>query len=414
LDTLPGASGENVALGATLELEIERLAPGGEGVGRDPAGRVVFVAWTAPGDRVRVRIDEARPRFARGSVEALLRAGPGRAEPRCEVFGSCGGCAWQHVAYPVQLEAKRTFIRDAIERIAHLPVPEPLELVPCPLPYGYRIRTRVRVEDGRVGYRQRRSHALCPTQRCPVLTPALERALAELPARARHGAGDWWLAQGSDGQAHAAPADEPGAARGRRTRPPRVRLDVAGQSLECGLGGFTQANGPLFEPVASAVVEAAGRGATAIELFAGAGYLTLGLARAFGRVLAVEGDPRAARDLARNCERAGARGVEVVTAPVERALREAPLAASAPEVAVLDPPRAGLPEGAAGALCALGAARLVYLSCDPSTLARDAARLAAGGYALAALRGFDLFPQTPHVETLAVFARSQGMLARSS
>jgi tRNA/tmRNA/rRNA uracil-C5-methylase (TrmA/RlmC/RlmD family) len=185
-----------------------------------------------------------------------------------------------------------------------------------------------------------------------------------------------------------------------------VHLEVGGRSLECGLGGFTQANGPLFETVAAAVVEAAGRGGAALELFAGAGYLTLGLARAFERVLAVEGDPRAARDLARNCARAGAGGVEVVAAPVERALLEAPVADGAPQVVVLDPPRAGLSAAAATALCDLGAERLAYLSCDPATLARDAARLAAGGFALVSLRGFDLFPQTPHVETLAVFLRA--------
>ena len=396
MDTPPATEGAESA--ETLELEIERLAPGGEGVGRDPAGRVVFVPFTAPGDRVRVRIEAARPRFARGSVEALLRPGPGRAEPRCEAFGACGGCAWQHVTYPVQLEAKREFIRDAIRRIAHLPVPEPLELVPCPQPYGFRIRTRARVEDGRVGYRQRRSHTLCPTRHCPVLAPALERALVELPARARGRSGDWWLAQDRDGHAHAAPADPPPSA--------RVRLEVGGRSLECGLGGFTQANGPLFETLAAAVVEAAGRGATALELFAGAGYLTLGLARAFERVLAVEGDRHAARDLARNCARAGAGSVEVIPAPVERALRASPVAGCAPQVVVLDPPRAGLPADASAALCGLGAERLVYLSCDPATLARDAARIVAGGFALASLKGFDLFPQTPHVETLAVFARA--------
>jgi 23S rRNA (uracil1939-C5)-methyltransferase len=408
LDTPPATSPlADAGTGERLELEIERLAPGGEGVGRDAGGRVVFVPWTAPGDRVRVRIETARPRFARGSVEGLLRPGPGRTEPRCEAFGSCGGCAWQHLAYPVQVEAKREFLRDAIRRIGHLAVPEPLEVVPCPQPYGWRIRTRVRVEDGRVGYRQRRSHALCPTRHCPVLAPSLERVLVELPARTHGRNGDWWLAQDHDGHAHAAPADPPPPEPGER-RPPlaRVRLEVGGRSLECGLGGFTQANGPLFETVAAAVVEAAGRGGTALELFAGAGYLTLGLARGFERVLAVEGDPRAARDLARNCARAGAGGVEVVAAPVERALLAAPVADCAPQVVVLDPPRAGLPAAAAAALCGLGAARLVYLSCDPATLARDAARLAAGGFALASLRGFDLFPQTPHVEALAVFSRA--------
>jgi len=168
-----------------LSLEIGRLAPTGEGVARDASGRVVFVPFAAPGDRVRVRITEARARFARGAIEKLEHPSPERADPVCPAFGSCGGCSWQHVRYAAQLEAKLGFIRDALSRIGHLQVPEPIEMVPCPVEYGYRIRTRVRIEHGRVGYRRRRSHAHCATKQCPILAPALERALPELPARAR-------------------------------------------------------------------------------------------------------------------------------------------------------------------------------------------------------------------------------------
>lgn len=395
--------------GPIVQLTIDRLAPTGEGVGRDDSGRVVFVPFTAPGDRARVRITESRPRFARGAVESIEQPSPDRADPACEVFGTCGGCAWQHVRYEAQVAAKAGIIADALRRIGHLEVP-PVEVVPCPVAYGYRIRTRVRVERGRVGYRQRRSHAHCPTRRCPILVPALERTLPELPARARGRSGDWWLAASSDGTVHAVPAGPIPAARRRgrpRPTPARVTLSVGGDVVECGVGGFHQANGPLFETVAAAVVDAAGRGDAAIELFAGAGYLTLGLARRFHRVWAVEGSPAAAADLRRNAERAGARGIEVLAGSVERRLGEPPLAdaGTAADVVVIDPPRAGLPGGAVDRLTALGAPRLVYLSCDPATLARDAAALVAEGYALESVRGFDLFPQTPHVEALAVFTR---------
>jgi tRNA/tmRNA/rRNA uracil-C5-methylase (TrmA/RlmC/RlmD family) len=389
-----------------LVLEIERLAATGEGVARDASGRVVFVPFTAPGDRVRARVREVRARFARAEVEAIERPSRDRADPACEAFGQCGGCTWQHVRYPAQVAAKAAILEDALRRIGHLALPGPIEVVPCPIEYGYRIRTRVRVERGRVGYRQRRSHHLAPTTRCPILAPALERALVELPARARGGTGDWWLALGSDGCAHAAPAGRPPAG-ARRRAPARVRLSVAGHELECGAGGFHQANGPLFETVAAAVVDAAGRGEAAIELFAGAGYLTLGLARNFGRVFAVEGSPGAARDLACNAERAGARAIEVLSRSVERALASAPLAGAGihADVVVVDPPRAGLSRATVAGVLALAAPRIVYLSCDPATLARDAAALVAGGYTLEGVRGFDLFPQTPHVEALASFTR---------
>lgn len=386
-------------------LRVERLSPGGDGVCRDDSGRVVFVPFVAPGDRVRVELTEEHTRFARGRVVELLEAGPDRTDPVCPAFGDCGGCSWQHVSYPAQVEQKRAFIRDAFERIGHLEVPEPLEVVPCPVDYGYRIRTRVAVQGRAVGYRKRRSHALCATERCPVLVPALERELARLPGRARGRPGDWWLAAGADGQVAAAPVRGAQARAVRAGAPRRVQLRVAGRALECGLGGFSQSNGPLFETVAAAVVAAAGRSDAVVELFAGAGYLTLGLAERFGRVLAVEGDSRSLRDLERNCQRAGIENVEIVAASVEDALRRAPVQAAAPDVVVLDPPRTGLPAGTVEDLAALHAPRIVYLSCDPATLARDAAALHGHGYDTSKLLGFDLFPQTPHVEVLAVLTR---------
>jgi 23S rRNA (uracil1939-C5)-methyltransferase len=385
-------SAESPAETPLVELTIESLAQGGDGVGREPGGRVVFVPFTAPGDRVRVRLVRIRPRFAHGVVEALLAPGPSRVEPPCEVFGRCGGCAWQHVDYAEQVEAKRAIVRDAFERIGHLAVPGPLEVTPCPSPYGYRTRARVRVEGDRVGYREAGSHALCPTTRCPILVPALEQALAGLPARARGRRGDWWLAEGADGSVHVAPARGPGR------RAARVPLRVGGHALSADATAFVQANGPLFEPLAEAVVEWAGSGAAALELFAGAGYLTVGLADRFDRVVAVEGDRRAVRDLERNV---GHRpGVEIVAGAVEQALRRAPVAGLRPDVVVLDPPRSGLPGDAATTLVREAPQRIVYLSCDPATLARDAATLAGAGYRLDRVRGFDLFPQTPHVEVL--------------
>src|SRR5262245_59494439 len=135
--------------GSRTEIRIESLAAGGDGVGHLSDGRAVFVPFTAPGDRVRVRVVEARGRFARARVEELLEPGPARAEPACPAFGSCGGCAWQHVAYPAQLEAKRAILADALRRIGGI---DPGALEPCvaaPAGYGYRGRTRVHVQAGR-------------------------------------------------------------------------------------------------------------------------------------------------------------------------------------------------------------------------------------------------------------------------
>lgn len=372
-------------------MVIASLAAGGDGVGRLPDGRAVFVPFTAPGDRVRVRVVESRGRFARARVDALLEAGPARAEPVCAVFGSCGGCAWQHVDYAAQLEAKRAILADALRRIGGV---EDLELPPIvasPSPYAYRSRARVHLAGGRVGYLRRRSHALCAVSRCPVLVPELEARLRELAARPPVRDGEWELASGAEGGVRAGPVGDRDAG--------EIRVEVAGRRLGISSGVFAQSNALLLEALVSRVAAAAGGGRLAVELFAGAGLLTLGIAARFERVVAVEGDADAVRDLRRNLALAAPGRALVVGEPVEQAL--GPLAGLAPEALVLDPPRTGLPRGSAAALAAVLPQRIAYLSCDPATLARDVAELRARGFSLRTVEAFDLFPQTPHVEALA-------------
>jgi len=375
-----------------IELSIDSLAAGGDGVGRAADGRVVFVPLAAPGDRVRVRLVEERARFSRGEIEALLEAGADRVAPECSVFGDCGGCAWQHVGYPAQLEAKRAIVREALARIAGIEdVPE-IELVPSPQPYRYRSRARLLVAGGRVGFRRRRSHQVCAIESCPLLAPELDRALGALAADPPPADGEWELALGEGGAVRCASlADADRAA--------RIEIRAGAERLTVSPGVFAQANVLLLDPLWQAVVDAAGTGGLALELFAGAGFFTLGLARRFARVVAVEGDPLAARDLASNL---AGRHVRVIEARVETWLADAALA---PDAVLLDPPRGGLGRAAAERLAGLSARRIAYLSCDPATLARDLAVLAPRGFRVARVRGFDLFPQTPHVEVLAVLDR---------
>ncbi len=423
------------------ELRIESLAAGGDGVAHLPDGRVVFVPFTAPGDLVRVRLVDTRARFAHGRVEELLEAGPARALPACPAFGSCGGCTWQHVDYATQLEAKRRILCDAIRRIGGLDEPQVGPVLPSPSEYAYRGRTRVRVEGGRVGYLRRRSHALCAVSRCPVLVPELDQRLHELAAHPPQREGEWELASGS-GEIRATPLGAPGA--------PRIRLEVGTRRIGVSSGVFAQSNALMLDTLATRVMEAAsgarsegkrsaqrgeaerrqapggpaseargpsaseervrgpGRTGLAVELYAGAGLLTVGLAERFERVVAVEGDAAAVGDLRANLAEAGLDGVEVLAESVERAL--AGLAGRSPDLLLLDPPRSGLARGSADALAAVGAERIVYLSCDPATLARDLAALCALGYRLDALEGIDLFPQTPHVEALATLERRPSAL----
>ena len=378
-----------------VELRIEGLAAGGDGLGHAPDGRVVFVPFTAPGDRVRVAIGMRRARWMRGEVTLLLEPGPGRTDPLCPVFGVCGGCDWQHLAYATQLEAKRTILCDAIERIAHLAVPARFAFHASPSPYAYRSRARVAAERGRVGFRRRRSHAVCAASRCPVLVPALDEPLARLAAHPPEPNGEWELSAGLGGSHCVArvPVRDSGS---------WVEIESLGERLRVSAGSFLQANEGLREALAQVVVDAAGGGGLCLELFAGAGLFTLPLARRFGRVVAVESHPGAVADLEDNLSSAGLGNVEIVAQPVEYAFEARAFSALRPEVVVLDPPRSGLEDPARDELALLGARRVVYVSCDPATLARDVAVLADRGYALTALDGFDLFPQTAHIEAVAL------------
>ena len=376
-----------------LELTIDELAAGGDGVGRAADGRVVFVPFTAPGDRVRVRVERAHSRFLNAKVETLLTASSQRTDPACAVFGSCGGCAWQHVDYPAQLAAKAKIVRDAFERIAGVAVPTELPITRSPSEYGYRSRARVFALGGRVGFRRRRSHALCESDRCPILAPLLQEQLARLAHEAPPRDGEWELVCG-DGESRSV---EIGRDDGLR-----IGWRLGEFRFEVSPGVFAQSNALLFEPLAAAVVGAAREGALAFDCFAGAGFFTLGLARRFERVFALESNAAAARDLGHNLEAAGASNVSVAAERFEVALGAEPFFRERPDAVVVDPPRTGLPPGSCDALTGLEPDRIVYLACDPATQARDVGTLVGGGYRLARLEAFDLFPQTPHVESLAV------------
>jgi 23S rRNA (uracil1939-C5)-methyltransferase len=391
-----------------IEIRIDSLAAGGDGVGRDAEGRVVFVALTAPGDLVRVRILKSRKRFARGEVLELLEPSPDRVRARCPAFGRCGGCAWQHVAYPAQIAAKSAIVGEALRRIGRAPGFDPVAVTPSPLPFGYRVRTRLVQEGARLGYRMRRSHRVCVVDACPVLDPRLEAVLGtDRPLKAEGlepvGRGErgetveWEAALGADGSVRVQRCDLAGA---------HVDLELRGDALRVSHGSFAQANGPLLSTLAPAVIrEAAGSatGVGAVELYAGGGLFTLGLSRCFDQVWAIESHLGALADLRFNLQRAARSNVRVCPGSVESVLPA--LGIHAPEALVLDPPRSGVTPGAMEAIRELAAKRIVYLSCDPATLARDLLRLREHGYRLARVEAFDLFPQTPHVEVLATLER---------
>lgn len=389
----------------TIEIRIEKVVYGGHGLGR-VEGQAVFVPFTAPGDLVRARVTERSKGFLRAEVVERLESGPGRRDPVCGYFGVCGGCQLQHLTYESQLAAKAEFVRDAIERIGRMPVPNDIVVRGAPEhEFGYRVRATAHVVQMDVGnlfgFFAEKSHRVVDIARCPLFVPELDsawiaaRAAAECVAQAR----TVELAAGDGDVASLPPV--PGVGRGP------VVTTVGGVKYAYGPGEFFQINRPLVEALVSAATGGVSdAGGIALELYSGVGLFTIPLSRRFAKVVAVESSREAVGFAHANARANGAGNIELVGAPVERWLRSPDLAPGAVSLALLDPPRSGLGAKSARDLVRLAPRAIVYVSCDPTTLARDLRVLVDGGYRLDAVEAIDLFPQTFHVETIATLSRT--------
>lgn len=389
---------------ATFEARIERLVASGAGLAR-VEGRVVFVAGAVPGDRVRARVVRSAKRHDEAVALEILEPSPDRRTPRCAHFGSCGGCALQHLEYPAQLAAKRAMALDALRSVAGIVPAFEVEVVGSP-EYGWRARAEFQVAAGPEGpapgcFRVR-SHDLEAVLECPVLVPELEGVLRELAAGTRPipaTARTIHLAAG-DAASAVVYADAAGDPIGPDAQ---VAQKVVGFELTLGARGFFQANRALLEPLVERAT-AGPHGALAFDLYAGSGLFSLPLARRFDLVMAVEEDAAAVERLEKNARRAGRTGVQAHASDVVRWLGLA--RRLEPDFVLLDPPRTGAGPGVVDALVASGAAEIRYVSCDPATLARDLRGFLPRGYELASLALLDLFPQTLHIELVAVLKRT--------
>lgn len=412
-------------------MEIESLAFGGDGVGRRADGKVVFVPLTVPGDRVDVRITEERARYCRGELLAVLAPAPDRRRPPCDLFGRCGGCQWQQLTYRAQVEAKQRIFAFAVNDARNDASTAPLLPAPAELGYRRRVRLRWRRTSTRaltLGLARRASHDLIDVRHCPLLEPALEPGLDAVRAVL----GLVPVAQGSvailaarTGALHASLRPAQGERQRELARAIEARPELAGgqvgqvvvglDAVDCGQEGdtlwasaasFVQANAAQNHELDARLGRWVEGGATILELFAGVGNLTRGLARRARRLVAVESSPASAALLRRNTADLPC-AVEAVHARVEEEVPRRAARGERFDVVVLDPPREGCARATLEAVASLGPGRLVYVSCDPMTLARDLKHLAALGLRLVEVRPLDMMPQTFHVEALALLARGE-------
>jgi 23S rRNA (uracil1939-C5)-methyltransferase len=429
-----------------MNLQIEKAIYGGAGMARDE-GKAIFVPFALPGELVEAHIVEDRGSYANAELDGVLGASPERAVAPCAYFGECGGCHYQHASYPAQVEMKVQILRESLER-AHLADIPPIFAVQSEA-LGYRNRIRLHVDraSSMLCYKRRGSHENLAVKECPIAAPVLQEALAAVQQRAK----DWRLgecfseielftnADRSDdigevlltlwsgrGRSEAdrdlkrlwpqlveAIPEVKGAAvfssaRGKaqetvlaQAGQQALTYRAAGEEYRVSLGSFFQVNRFLIDPLVQLVVMDR-TSEVAWDLYAGVGLFTRALARQFKKVVAVEAAASSVRDLRENV---GDGKHRVAAASTLEFLRKARSDGQRkPDFVVVDPPRAGLGKEVTALLAEIRPAHITYVSCDPATLSRDLKSLIDSGYQLTKLHMVDLFPQTFHLESVAMLS----------
>jgi tRNA/tmRNA/rRNA uracil-C5-methylase (TrmA/RlmC/RlmD family) len=370
----------------TAELHIDSMAHGGDGVARNQ-GKVVFVSGTIPGDRVAVETVEDKGRFERARVVDVIESSPERVTPVCPHFSACGGCQWQMASYGAQLDWKREAVRSQLEHIGRIEVDVAATIAPS-APIGYRNRMDFRVVDGRPALNRLATHEPVAISECHLLVPALAIEFERLGlidgdrVTMRHGVGTGETAVLVDNN--------------RGT----IHEVVAGRRFQITDRAFFQVNTDGAEHLVSVVGRLGGISGddTVVDAYAGGGLFAATVGRDVQSLIAIESDVTAVVDLAVNAPHA-----QVLEATVEAGL----VGLDRADVVIVDPPRQGLGRPVIAEISRLDPRVVVYVSCDPASFARDAARFVDAGFAIGSVEPIDMFPQTYHTELVAAFSRDR-------
>jgi 23S rRNA (uracil1939-C5)-methyltransferase len=431
-------------------LNIEKLIYGGDGLARLPAGpsdqkarergKAVFIPFVLSGEKIEAALTGEKPGFARARATAIVESSPHRVDPACPYFARCGGCHYQHAAYEQQLEIKKEILRENLRRIAKLELECEIQAHPSP-PWNYRNRSRLQVRTRpqfAVGYYKFASHEVLPVRECPISSPLINRGIAALweAGRVAEGVREVEFFANADDtklliEVLCAPEARRAAVRvwaeefcagmpevtgitafrepqkGVRERLVAVGAaelvyEIKNVGYRVSAGAFFQTNRFLTEELVD-IVRAGRSGDLAIDLYAGVGLFSTALACDIRHIVSVESSQTAASDLAYNLPING-KAVHTEAGKYLAHLTEVD-AIQKPDLVVVDPPRSGLGEHVTGALARLGAPRITYVSCDPSTLARDLMALQSAGYRVEEAHLVDLFPQTYHLESVLQLVR---------
>jgi 23S rRNA (uracil1939-C5)-methyltransferase len=407
--------------GDSVSLAIEKPAAGGRMIAR-LSGQVVLVAGAIPGERVTARIERVGKGVLYADTVSADEPSPDRRPVVTDPL--CGGCLYAHISYTRQLALKSDVIADAFTRIGRVALSGPVTVAPSP-EEGYRMRARLHVRGQRYGFFREGTHDICDARATRQLLPASYDVLDRLTAAIRsvdagnaQGVREIELSENIEASSRAICLDTASAIDVRTvqrlsetegltgfgpdaTVTDTLTVDGTPLVLRRNVLAFFQGNRYLLHDLVAQVVEQVPRHASVVDLYAGAGLFAIGTAACrSAHVAAVEGDRVSAADLTVN---AVAHDVEARHEPVETFLTGA---RNAPEAFIVDPPRTGMSRDALDGMIRLRPARVIYVSCDVATLARDSRRLVEAGYAITRADAFDLFPNTPHVETVVVFDRT--------
>jgi len=418
----------------TQLVRFEKMVYGGDCLGRLADGRAIFVPFVLPGESAEVAITESKERFARGRMLNLLEKSPSRVEAPCPYFTVCGGCHYQNLDYAQQLILKKELIKDQLERIGKISNLPEFQITPSPAPFGYRNQAQFHPSEPgedetslKLGFRRSDSNGVLPIEKCLLIPEEVNEILSQIELEADSGITR--LAMRIDSSAEIMLVLE-----GENEDAPELTIELPvsstyvspdGRSLN--LGGndalvytvlekdflvspesFFQVNLPVAEEMVRHVLTLIGgrEHPQMLELYSGVGLFTHFLAPFASQLTAIESSASACFDFADNLDAFD--NISLYEGAVEVILPEIAAQIKPIDLVVLDPPRAGLNAKARQALTDLAPEQVIYISCDPSTLARDLKHLTEAGYALQSLHAFDMFPQTAHVETVVELRRSQG------
>ncbi len=390
-------------IGETLEVFIEKIVPNGLGM-CFAEDLTVFVPLSVKGDRLKVELRQIKGKTAFAGILEVIEASKLRAEPKCEYFGVCGGCDFQQMTYQAQLESKVEIIRDSLTRIGKIDFEGEIPIIASPEQYGYRLRSQWHADTraGTIGYFKRQSHEVVDAKSCPVLVPELENKLNRLREDIP------WSTYSSPGINIEAASGDKGNASAYSDelleKNDELSIEVNGDRFFFNAQTFFQGNRYLIgELVKTALGDA--KGQIALDLFCGAGLFSLPLARKFERVLGVEANEASIQFAKKNAEHASLENIELFHGRIKQFLIEGPAAGEEIEFILLDPPRSGVKRPALEKITDLSPKNISYVSCNPTTLARDLRIIMDDGYRVSSITALDLFPQTHHVETVAHLER---------